>query len=222
LNEDKGIVIIGCGAAGGTAAQFARKTDRKTSITIFEKGKYGQYSKCGLPYAISGDIPEIKKLIEYDEEWFKKAKIDLHLETIVEEIDTKNNIIIAKKGNETIKKQYSSLIISTGATPSKPPIKNIEAEGVFVLRTINDAEKISANIKRNNHAVIIGAGLIGLEMADSLFNLGMNVSTVEALPSILPNDLDSDMSKVVKEHIPKDIDIYTNYIATEIEILQLK
>ncbi len=87
MNQDKKIAIIGCGAGGGTAAQFARKTDRKAEITIFEKGKYTQYSKCGLPYAISGIIPDFNNLIEFSEDWFKKANIDLHLKTTVEKID---------------------------------------------------------------------------------------------------------------------------------------
>ena len=77
MNRDKDIVIIGCGAAGGTAAQFARKTDRNSLITIFEKSKYPQYSKCGLPYVISGEIPNYDDLIEFSTEWFKNAKIDL-------------------------------------------------------------------------------------------------------------------------------------------------
>lgn len=97
MNQDRDIVIIGCGAGGGTVAQFARKTDRKAKITVFEKGKYPQYSKCGLPYAISGIIPEFKDLIEFSEDWFKKAHIDLLLETIVEEIDVNKQIVIAKK-----------------------------------------------------------------------------------------------------------------------------
>lgn len=72
MNQDRDIVVIGCGASGGTAAQFAKKTDRKVSVTIFEKGKYPQYSKCGLPYVISGKITKTSNLIEFSEEWFKK------------------------------------------------------------------------------------------------------------------------------------------------------
>jgi len=68
LSPEKNIVVIGCGAGGGTAAQFARKTDRKANITVFEKGKYPQYSKCGLPYSISGEIPEISDLIEFSQD----------------------------------------------------------------------------------------------------------------------------------------------------------
>jgi len=153
LNQDKDIVIIGCGAAGGTAAQFARKTDRKSSITIFEKDKYPQYSKCGLPYAISGDIPKFNDLIEFSSEWFKNAHINLLLNTIVEKIDINKKIITAKKDNVTIDKSYDSLIIATGAKPFFPPIKNIYednklVDGVFVLRTISDAEKISSYISK--------------------------------------------------------------------------
>ena len=107
MSQTRDIIIIGCGAGGGTAAQFARKTDRKANITIFEKGRYTQYSKCGLPYAISGVIPKISDLVEFSEEWFKKAKIDILLEATVEKIDTVKKIVFAKKGNDVIEKPYS-------------------------------------------------------------------------------------------------------------------
>ncbi|MCK5261940.1 MAG: FAD-dependent oxidoreductase, partial [Thermoplasmatales archaeon] len=114
MTGDRKIIIIGCGAGGGTAAQFARKTDRKAAITMFEQGKYPQYSKCGLPHAISGEIPEFNDLIEFSEDWFKKERIDLFLETTVDEIDINNQIVFAKKGNEQIKKEFDSLILATG------------------------------------------------------------------------------------------------------------
>jgi len=222
LNQSNNIVIIGCGAGGGTAAQFARKTDRKASITIFEKDKFPQYSKCGLPYVISGEISESTKLIEFDEEWFKKANIDLYLETNVEKIDTEKKIVYAKNGNKIIEKPYNSLIFCTGSKPSIPPIKNIESDGVFTVRSIDDSKNISSHIEKNKNAVIIGAGLIGLEMADALFNKGMKVSIIEVLPNILANIIDSDMVKIVKEKIPRDINIYTNHTAKTIETSDLK
>jgi len=215
-------VIIGCGAGGGTAAQFARKTDRKSSITVFEKGKYPQYSKCGLPYAISGTVPEINDLIEFSEEWFKKANIDLLLEATVEKIDIDNQIVFAKKGNDVIEKSYDSLVISTGARPLFPPIQNLEqngrlVDGAYVIRTIDDAERIYPNIKTGGRTTIIGAGLIGLEMAYTLFNKGMNVTVIEALPQILANTLDEDMSKIVHEKITENVELLTNHLATKIE-----
>jgi len=217
LNEDRDIVIIGCGAGGGTAAQFARKTDRKSSITVFEKGKYPQYSKCGLPYTISGIIPDLINLIEFSEEWFKKANIDLLLDTNVEKIDAKKQVVFAKKDNQAIEKPYSSLIICTGAEPFLPPIKNIDVKGAFVVRTIDDVKKIISHISKDKKAAIIGAGLIGLEMADNLHKKGLKVTIVEALPNILANSLDEDMARIVRGRIPGDISIFTNYLATQVE-----
>lgn len=217
MSEEKNIVIIGCGAGGGTAAQFARKTDMKSSISIFEKGKYSQYSKCGLPYAISGEIPEIKNLVEFDEYWFKKTNIDLFLESTIEKIDSSKKIVIAKKDGKIIEKPYSSLLIATGSKPFIPPIENVDVDGVFVVRTIDDAKIISDNVASGKKATIVGAGLIGLEMADNLRKKGMKLTIVEALPNILSNNLDEDMAKLVAEKIPDDIKVLTNYLAVEVE-----
>ena len=227
MNQDTKIVIIGCGAGGGTAAQFARKTDRKAKITIIEKGKYPQYSKCGIPYTLSGTIPDAMNLVEFSEDWFKKNNIDLLLETTVEKIDTKKQVIYAKNSDKKTEQPYSKLIICTGAESFIPPIKNIKKEnglanGVFTVRTIDDAKQISKHIIKDKNAIVIGAGLIGLEMADNLFNKGMRVTIVEALPSILANNLDVDMAKLVAEHIPKEISIYTNHIATMIETRMIR
>lgn len=222
MSQNSDIVIIGCGTGGGTAAQFARKTDRKSSVTIFEKGKYPQYSKCGIPYTISKIIPKTSDLIEFSEEWFKNANIDLFLETTVEKIDVDNQIVFAKKGNTVIEKSYGSLIICTGARPTLPPIQNLQedsklADGVYVVRTIDDAEKISSNVKKDGNATIIGAGLIGLEMADNLHKKGMNVAIVEMLPHILSNTLDEDMSKIAHEKILSRVKLFTNHLAIKIE-----
>jgi len=215
-------VIIGCGAGGGTAAQFARKTDRKAIITVFEKGKYPQYSKCGLPYVLSGNIPSFNNLIEFSEEWFKKANITLHLNTTIEEIDTKKQVVIAKKGNESFEKSYDSLIIATGAKPFIPPIQNIQEkgkliDGVHILRTIEDAQQISLFVKKGKKATIVGAGLIGLEMADCLHRKEMDVTVVEALLGVLPNTLDEDMRELVLGEITKNVALYLNSLATKIE-----
>lgn len=216
MNKDKSIVIIGCGAGGGTAAQFARKTDRKTEITIFEKTKYPQYSKCGLPYAISGKIPKILDLIEFDEEWFKKQKIDLHLNTNVEKIDFEKKIVYAKKQDQIIQKSFTELIICTGSKPFIPPIKNIDCEGVFFVKTIDDAEKIQNYVKKSKTATIVGAGFIGLEIADNLYKMGLKITVIEALPSILATNLDEDMAKIIFEKIFSDVKIYTDTLATEV------
>ena len=222
MTDNKKIVIIGCGAGGGTAAQFARKTDRKATIAMFEKGRYPQYSKCGLPYVISGEISKFDDLIEFSEDWFKKEHIDLFLETAVEEIDIKKQIVIAKKGNEQIKKEYDSLIIATGAKPFIPPIQNITRngkllEGVYVLRNIDDGKQISSCIKKGRKAIITGAGLIGLEIADSLHKKGMDVTIVEALPNILASTLDGNMCELILKEMSGKINVYTNHLVIKAE-----
>jgi len=222
VTNTRRIIIIGCGAGGGTSAQFARKTDRTASITIFEKGTYPQYSKCGLPYAIAGTVPMFHDLIEFSEDWFKKEHIDVHLGTSVETIDIQQQRVIAKKGAERIEREFDCLILATGATPWVPPIKQIQkngqfVQGVFNLRTIDDGKNILSQIKEGRKATIIGAGLIGLEMADTLHKKGLVVTVVEALPTILANTLDDDMSEPVLQVLQEKISIYTNHLAIQIE-----
>ena len=217
MNTDRNIVIVGCGAGGGTAAQFARKTDRKAKITVFEKSNYPQYSKCGLPYVLSGRVPNLDDVIEFSQDWFKKNNIDLILNATVEKIDADKQIIYVKKDGSSIQEAYDSLIIATGGKPFVPPIENIGADGVFPVRTIEDMKAISPFIKKGKNAVIVGAGFIGIEMADSLHKKGMNVSIIEALPNILPTILDADMSKLVLDKIPEDISIFTNHVALKVQ-----
>ena len=222
LSNNKEILVIGCGAAGGTAAQFARKTNRNANITIIEKEKYPEYSKCGIPYTLSGIIPKISNLIEFSEEWFENSNINLMLNTEVQSIDKNKKIVYAKKGNEKIEKSYDSLIICTGADPVAPPIENLFENDkpigkVFFVRTLDDAENILSYVKKDGNATIIGAGLIGLEMADNLNRKGMNVTVIEALPTILANSIDSDMSKIVHEKISEHVTIYTDHVATKVD-----
>jgi NADH oxidase (H2O2-forming) len=217
---DKKIIIIGCGASGGTAAQFARKTDRKASITIVEQGKYSQYSKCGLPYTVSGEIPNVYDLIEYDSEWFKKEKIELLLNSTVSDINTKSQSVTIQNDTETIEKKYDTLIFCTGAFPFVPPIKNINtndglADNVFSVRTIDDVKNISSKIKKDMKATIIGAGLIGLEMADCLYKKGLKITIIEALPQILANNMDEDTLQPILSILTEKTTLYTNHIAVQ-------
>jgi NADH oxidase (H2O2-forming) len=222
VTKPKQIIIIGCGAGGGTTAQFARKTDRSASITIFEKGPFTQYSKCGLPYAIAGIIPDFEALIEFSEEWFTKEHIDVHLNTTVDTINLEQRTVHATKGTDHIKKKFDSLVLATGAKPGTPPIQNILKNGtllngIHVLRTIDDAKHILSQITKGKKATIIGAGLIGLEMADTLYQKGMKVTVIEALPTILPNTLDDDMSDPVLQALQEKITVYTNHLAIRAE-----
>lgn len=213
---------MGGGASGGTTAQFARKTDRTAHITIFEKGKYPHYSKCGLPYAIAGTIPDFLNLIEFSEEYFSKEHIELLLGATVEDIDLQHHTVTAKKGIERIEREFDNLVLATGSAPAVPLIQNIQKNntllsGIHVLRTIDDGRAILSGIKKGKKATIVGAGLIGLEMADTLKKKGMSVTVVEALPTILANTLDDDMSDLVREAIQEYVTMYTNHFATQVK-----
>jgi NADH oxidase (H2O2-forming) len=219
--QEKKIIIIGCGAGGGTAAQFARKQNRKAKITIIEKGNFAQYSKCGLPYVISGDIKNFDNLIEFSKEWFNKSNINILSNTSVESIDKINKKIIVKNNNSITKKSYDSIIIASGSNPQIPPFENINKDelpkGFHFLRTIEDGKKILKEISNIKKATIIGAGLIGLEIADSLYKKGIEINIIEALPEILSKTIDKDISNTIQEKISKTINLFTNYLITRIE-----
>jgi len=197
----KRIVIVGAHAAGVDAASAARKTDRTAEITLITEEKYAGYSRCGLPFVIGGQIPSFQNLIVFPPSYFQMMKLNLKTETKVTAIDA------GKKTVETINREgksetlaYDSLIIATGASSFIPPIKGKEKAGIHSLRTIEDGERIAQAVGQGaRKAVIMGAGLIGLETAVALKERGLEVTVVELLPQILPQMLDADMAKVVQE-----------------------
>jgi len=197
------IVIIGGNAAGINAASFARKTDRDAEITIIERDKYAVYSRCGLPFVIAGEIPSFEDLVLYPPDYYKMMRIDLRTETTATAIDkdAKTVEIQDNKTGATETLEYDSLVLCTGARAWIPPIEGRDKKGVYMLRTIDDGRAISDAIREARDAVIIGAGAIGLEMAASLRERGLNVTVVELLPHVLPVSLDQDMARLVQKKL---------------------
>jgi NADH oxidase (H2O2-forming) len=195
------IVIIGAHAAGVDAASAARKTDRTAEITLITEEKHAGYSRCGLPFVIGGQIPSFQNLIVFPPSYFQMMKLNLKTETKVTAINTGNKTVeTVDKTGKTESIPYDSLIIATGASSFTPPIKGREKQGVHSLRTLEDGEKIDQAIKAGaKTAVIMGAGLIGLELAVALTERGLKATVVELLPQILPMMLDADMAKMVQE-----------------------
>jgi NADH oxidase (H2O2-forming) len=220
------IVIVGAGCGGGTAAQFARKTDRQAEIVMIERELYPQYSRCGLPYGISGIIPELTNLIEAPEERLKKNRIGLMLGTSVTSVDPgAKTVHVAKPGGSKIELPYDSLILATGARAWVPPIKGAFKdgsdgelkEGVFVLRTIEDARGIQRLGTKGKRAVVVGAGLVGLEVAEALMIRGCKVTILEYLPNCILAMVDDDMAQMMADAIKThDVKMFTEYEVTEI------
>lgn len=195
------IVIIGAHAAGVDAASAARKTDRTAEITLITEEKNAGYSRCGLPFVIGGQIPSFKDLIVFPPSYYQMMKLTLKTENKVTKIDTgKKAVETMDKTGKTEEIAYDSLIIAAGANAFTPPIKGREKQGILPLRTLEDGEKIDQAVKNGaKTAVVMGAGLIGLETAIALQERGLTVTVVEMLPQVLPAMLDADMAKLVQE-----------------------
>jgi NADH oxidase (H2O2-forming) len=199
----KRILVIGANAAGVEAASAARKKDRTAEITLITDEQTAGYSRCGLPFVIGGQIPSFKDLIVYPSTYFQMMKLNLKTETKATAINTEEKIVnVVDKSGATESLPYDSLIIATGAGAFLPPIKGHEKQGILSLRILEDGEKILEAVQNGaKSAVIMGAGLIGLETGVAFIERGLKVTVVEMLPQILPAMLDADMAKMVQEHL---------------------
>ena len=195
------IVIIGAHAAAVDAASAARKTDRTAEITLITTEKHAGYSRCGIPFVIGGHIPKFTDLIVYPSSYYQMMKLDLRRETTATNIDTKAKTVDTQdKTGKAETLTYDSLIIATGAGAFTPPIKGKEKQGMLTVRTLEDGEKINQAIEKGaKTAIVMGAGLIGLEVAIGLTERGVKTTVVEMLPQIMPVMLDADMAKGVQE-----------------------
>ena len=197
------VLIIGANAAGVEAASAARKKDRTAEITLITQERTAGYSRCGLPFVIGGQIANFRDLVVYPPAYFQMLKLNLRLETQATAINIKDKTVaIQTKEDATENLSYDSLVIATGADSFMPPIKGKEKQGILSLRSMEDGERIDAAVRSGaKSAVIMGAGLIGLELGVGLMERGLKVTVVEMLPQILPQFLDADMAKMVQQHL---------------------
>ena len=208
------IIVIGCGAAGATAALQARKFNRKVEISLFNTEPYSQYSRCGLPYTISGKVGAFEDLVLMAPDNWGALKINANLGVAVSDIDHKSKEIVFSGG----KQNYDALIFATGAENADPPIKGLDKKRVYGLRTLDDAKALSAEADKAKTAVVIGGGLVGMETAEAFHERGLDVTVVEFLPHILLAMVDSDMAAIVEEHCEEHgLKILNNTAAQEIK-----
>lgn len=176
-------IIIGGVAGGATAAARIRRADEGAEIVMLERGKYISYANCGLPYYIGGVISDRERLfVQTPESFGKRFNIDVRVENEVVEIQPKEHTVtIRRKDGSQYKETYDKLLLSPGASPVRPPLPGIDSEGIFTLRNVNDIDRIKTYLttKSVKRAVVVGAGFIGLEMAENLHHAGVDVSVVE-------------------------------------------
>ena len=219
------ILIVGGVAGGMSAATRLRRLQEKAEIIVFEKGPYVSFANCGLPYYVGGEIEERENLIVQSSKALQKRfNLDVRENSEVTAIDSKEKKITVLSNGKSYFESYDKLILSPGAKPFVPQIKGLDlANNVFTLRNIPDVDKIMAQLKEKapKKATIIGAGFIGIEMAENLAKRGIAVTIVEKAPHVLPT-LDREMSAYVNEELIKNnVSVMTNTGAVEFKDKQI-
>lgn len=215
-------IIVGGVAGGASTAARLRRLDEHAEIVLFEKGSYISYANCGLPYYIGDVITDRSKLFVQTAASFKERfNIDARVMQEVTAIDAAKKSVQVKnlKTGEDYELSYDKLVLSPGAEPIRPPLDGINSEGIFTLRNVPDTDKIKAYVSKfpNGKAVIIGAGFIGLEMAENLHNLGMQVTIIEMGPQILA-PVDFPIAAIAQQHIrSKGVDLRLKTAVTGFE-----
>lgn len=211
------ILIVGGVAGGMSAATRLRRLMEDAEIIVFDKGPYISFANCGLPFHVSGEIAERESLIVQTPERLKaRFAIDVRPDSEVVAVDTDKKNITVRHADKVYTESYDKLILSPGAKPVVPQMVGLDsADNVFVLRNIPDLDKIlnALNDTKAKCATVIGAGFIGLEMAENLVKKGLQVTIVEKAPHVLPT-LDEEMAAFVKDELTRNgITVYTNQSA---------
>lgn len=202
------VVIIGGVAGGATAAARIRRLDEKAEIIVFEKSGFISYANCGLPYYIGGTIENEGDLtLQTPQSFYSRFRVDMrvHHEVISINPDSKTVTVKNLGTGEIFNESYDKLMISTGARPVKPPFDGIDSNRIFTLRTVEDTLKIKKYVTGNTpkSAAIVGGGFIGIEVAENLRELGMNVTVVEAAKQLM-SPFDGDMAAFIHAEIRKN------------------
>ncbi|WP_439132226.1 FAD-dependent oxidoreductase [Polaribacter sp.] len=197
-------IIVGGVAGGATTAARLRRIDEQAEIIIIEKGSHISYANCGLPYYIGGVIKDRSKLLVQTPESFNARfhiDIRIHSEIISVNSDAKNVEIKKTASGEVYKETYDKLILSPGASAIKPPIPGINSPNIFTLRNVDDTDNIKAFVDdaKPRRAIVVGAGFIGLEMAENLHHIGVKVTVVEAASQVM-NMMDSEIAAPIHQH----------------------
>jgi NADPH-dependent 2,4-dienoyl-CoA reductase/sulfur reductase-like enzyme/rhodanese-related sulfurtransferase len=207
MKTPRRIIIVGGVAGGASAAARARRVDETADIHVFERGPYISFANCGLPYFIAGEIDDRQKLIIMTpKKFWDRSRVHAHTNHEVLSIN-RNTKTVRVKGPDGQERDvaYDKLILSQGAKPIVPPISGVDLPNVFTLRDIPDMDRIAAfvNERKPRHAVVIGGGFIGLEMAEAFHHRGIHVTIVERNPHILPL-LDHDLAIHLQNQIRRD------------------
>ncbi|HEU4946272.1 MAG TPA: FAD-dependent oxidoreductase [Kribbella sp.] len=197
------LVVVGGGAAGMSAASAARRVDPALEIVVLEAGGHAAYGMCGLPYYLSGAVARADALVAYPPAFFREERrLDLRLHSRATRLEPDKHLIHYRADGQVHRLGYQRLILAAGGAPSVPPIAGIDNNHVFTVRTLEDAISLRSLLDAGHigRALVVGAGYIGLEMAEALAVRGVSVTLAEALPRVMPN-LDPPIAALVEEEV---------------------
>lgn len=201
------VVIVGGVAGGATAAARIRRLDETAQIIVFERSGYVSYANCGLPYYIGDVITDPEELtLQTPESFFSRFRVDMKVRHEVTAIHPERKTVSVRnlKTGEGFEERYDKLILSPGAKPAQPRLPGVGIDKLFTLRTVEDTFRIKEYIDKNKpkSAVLAGGGFIGLELAENLRELGMDVTIVQR-PKQLMNPFDADMASMIHGQMRK-------------------
>jgi len=191
------IVIAGFGVAGATAAETARKQNPKAYITLFSKEKDLFYYRPRLPEVVGGDLAPEKALV-HPAEWYDERRIELRLGESLAEINVKEKII---RGSVGSRQQYDKLLLAVGAESNRPPFPGDKLDGIHAVRSLNDAWSLALSAKGKRRAVLIGGGLLGLEMGYALTKQGLSVTVLERGGRVLPRQTTPASAELLRKKL---------------------
>lgn len=197
------LVVIGGDAAGMSCASQARRRrgPEDLSIVVFEATEWISYSACGEPYFVSGEVTDVTSLLARTPEQFEQMAIDVRLHHLVTEIDIESKTVTVDTPNGQLIEPYDQLMYSTGAQATAPDVPGVDLEGVFELHTLNDAVALKAAVNTGTRAVVVGAGYLGLEVAEALTLRGVPTTIIASRSYVMNRSLDPDVGATVTEAI---------------------
>jgi NADPH-dependent 2,4-dienoyl-CoA reductase/sulfur reductase-like enzyme/rhodanese-related sulfurtransferase len=204
MTSPRRIVIVGGGAGGASAAARARRTNEQARITVVERAPHSSIATCGLPYYIGGEIGDRERLLvagpERFRDWLDVELLTGHEATTIDRLARRLVIRDLATGREEAL-EWDRLILAPGACPARPPVSGARSPNVFTLRDLGDADGLHAAVTGGaRRAVVVGAGYIGLELAEMLARRGLGVTLVERLPQVLQS-LDPELAAMVSDEL---------------------
>jgi CoA-dependent NAD(P)H sulfur oxidoreductase len=195
------LIVIGGVAAGMSAAAKAKRVNRDLDVIVYEKGSFISYAACGMPYLLAGDVPDHQALIVRTPEQMAKQGLQVHLRHEVLAVDPQAKVVTVRNLDEgrDFVQAYDKLVIATGARPAWPSLPGSQLGGIFGLRSLQSGVVLQQFLaeQKPSKAVVVGGGYIGVEMAESLRRLGLEVTVIIRSGKVLSATLDDNVRELV-------------------------